>query len=141
MLYRAVQAGWGAFVRSVEAKDGTVPRFCLREVEAFLRCGVLAHGFARVHCDDCGHDDVVAFSCKGRGFCPSCGAARMVDTAAWLCDAVIPEVPVRQWVLSLPYRVRTLCAYDADACALVRGVLVRAVSTHAPARDQPPPGS
>ena len=52
----------------------------------------------------------------------------MVDTAAWLCDAVIPEVPVRQWVLSLPYRVRTLCAYDADACALVRGVLLRAVS-------------
>jgi hypothetical protein len=52
----------------------------------------------------------------------------MVDTAAWLCDAVIPEVPVRQWVLSLPYRVRTLCAHDADACALVRGVLVRAVS-------------
>ena len=44
----------------------------------------------------------------------------MVDTAAWLCDAVIPEVPVRQWVLSLPYRARTLCAYDADACALVR---------------------
>ncbi|MDP3208506.1 MAG: hypothetical protein Q8M65_05100, partial [Rhodoglobus sp.] len=41
---------------------------------------------------------------------------------------VIPEVPVRQWVLSLPYRVRTLCAYDSDACALVRGVLVRAVS-------------
>jgi hypothetical protein len=64
---------------------------------------LLAHGFARVHCDDCGHDDVVAFSCKGRGLCPSCGAARMVDTAAWLCDAVIPEVPVRQWVLSLPY--------------------------------------
>ncbi|MFN9969679.1 MAG: hypothetical protein ACK58T_07265, partial [Phycisphaerae bacterium] len=40
---------------------------------------------------------------------------RMVDTAAWLCDAVIPEVPVRQWVLSLPYRVRTLCAYDTEA--------------------------
>ena len=52
----------------------------------------------------------------------------MVDTAAWLCDAVLPEVPVRQWVLSLPYRVRVLCAYDAAACALVRGVLVRAVS-------------
>jgi len=46
--------------------------------------------------------DVVVFSCKGRGFCPSCGAARMVDTAAWLGDAVIPEVPVRPWVLSLP---------------------------------------
>jgi len=110
VLYRAVQDAWEPFLRTVEAGERSLPRFCVREVAAFLRCGVLAHGFARVHCDDCGRDDVVAFSCKGRGFCPSCGAARMVDTAAWLCDAVIPEVPVRQWVLSLPYRVRALCA-------------------------------
>ena len=81
-----------------------------------------------MHCCDCGKDDVVAFSCKGRGFCPSCSTARMVDTAAWLVDAVIPAVPVRQWVLSLPYRVRVLCAYDASVCRLVRSVLLRAVS-------------
>ena len=105
-----------------------MPRFCVREVDAFLRCGILAYGFARVWCEACRKDDVVAFSCKGRGFCPSCGARRMADTAAWLVDRVIPEVPVRQWVLSLPYRVRLLCAYDPDACALVRRVLVRAVS-------------
>ena len=128
MLYQAVQSAWRTFVGAVEAGERTVPRFCRREVEAFLKCGVLAHGLLRVHCDDCGKDDVVAFSCKGRGFCPSCGTARMVDTAAWLVDAVIPAVPVRQWVLSLPYRVRTLCAYDASACRLVRNVLVRAVS-------------
>jgi len=128
VLHRAVQAGWAAFVRLVAAKERSVPRFCQREIEAFLRCGVPAYGVARVHCDGCGADDVVAFSCKGRGMCPSCGAARMVDTAAWLCDAVLPEVAVRQWVLSLPYRVRALCAYDAAACALVRSVLVRAVS-------------
>ena len=53
----------------------------------------------------------------------------MVDTAAWLVDRVIPEVPVRQWVLSLPYRVRHVCAYDAEVCAAVRGILVRAVSS------------
>jgi len=41
---------------------------------------------------------------------------------------VIPEVPVRQWVLSLPYRVRLLCAYDPDVCARMRRILVRAVS-------------
>jgi hypothetical protein len=52
----------------------------------------------------------------------------MVDTAAWLVDVVIPEVPVRQWVLSLPYRVWALCSYDQAACALVRSVLVRAVT-------------
>jgi hypothetical protein len=128
VLQRAVQAGWAAFVRSVAAKERSVLRFCRREIEAILRCGVLAHGVARVHSDGCGADDVVAFSCTGRGICPSCGAVRMVDTAAWLCDAALPEVPVRQWVLSLPYRVRALCAYGATACALARSVLVRAVS-------------
>jgi hypothetical protein len=48
--------------------------------------------------------------------------------AAWLVDVVIPEVPVRQWVQSLPYRVWALSAYDPAACALVRSVLPRAVA-------------
>jgi hypothetical protein len=57
---------------------------------------------------ECGKDELVACSCKGRGFCPSCGARRMADLAAHLVDAVLPHAPVRQWVLSLPYRVRFL---------------------------------
>jgi len=53
----------------------------------------------------------------------------MVDTAALLVDQVIPDVaPVRQWVLSLPYRVRLLCAHDPMALSAVRRILVRAVS-------------
>jgi hypothetical protein len=110
------------------AGERVVPRLCVREVEGFMRCGILGYGFARVHCDACKRDDVVAFSCKGRGFCPSCGTRRMVGTAAWLVDRVLPGVPVRQWVLSLPYRVRVLCAHDPDARAAVRRILVRAVS-------------
>jgi hypothetical protein len=51
---------------------------------------------------ECGKDELVACSCKGRGFCPSCGARRMADLAAHLVDAVLPHAPVRQWVLSLP---------------------------------------
>jgi hypothetical protein len=122
----------------LEARERPLPRFCAREIDTFLRCGVLAYGFARVWCQACGKDDVVAFSCKGRGFCPSCGARRMADTAAWLVDRVIPEqAPVRQWVLSLPYRLRVLCAYDPDACALVRRVLVRAVSGFYEGRARP----
>ncbi|MFN9758314.1 MAG: ABC transporter permease, partial [Planctomycetota bacterium] len=62
----------------------------------------------------------LAGSAFGAGLLQVWSLPRMVDTAAWLCDAVLPEVPVRQWVLSLPYRVRALCAYDAAACALVR---------------------
>jgi hypothetical protein len=41
--------------------------------------GIFAHGFARAWCDDCGHDYFVAFSCKGRGVCPSCNTRRMVE--------------------------------------------------------------
>jgi hypothetical protein len=39
---------------------------------------------------------LVAFSCKLRGFCPSCDARRMVETSAHLIDHVVPKVPVRQ---------------------------------------------
>ncbi len=37
----------------------------------------------------------------------------MADTAAYLVDCVLPEVPVRQWVLTLPYPLRYRCAWDA----------------------------
>jgi hypothetical protein len=52
----------------------------------------------------------------------------MADTAAFLVDEVLPDVPVRQWVLSLPHRVRLLCAYDPAICRAVRAVFVRAVA-------------
>ena len=51
----------------------------------------------RSRCAGCGHEKLVAFSCKRRGICPSCGARRMAESAAWLVDRVIPKVPVRQW--------------------------------------------
>ena len=57
-------------------------------------------------CDACRHEKLVAFSCKRRGFCPSCGARRMAETAAHLVEHVLPEQPIRQWVLSFPYPLR-----------------------------------
>jgi len=50
----------------------------------------------RVRCADCAHEKLVAFSCKRRGFCPSCGARRIAESAAYLVNKVIPRVPVRQ---------------------------------------------
>jgi len=44
----------------------------------------------------------------------------MADLAAHLVDRVWPDVPVRQWVLTLPYRVRWLCACDQTVCRAVR---------------------
>jgi len=127
VLYGVVQHELETFLARAQERERPVPRFVERELRTFLRCGILAHGFVRVHCDDCGLDRVVAFSCKGRGFCPSCGGRRMADTAAHLVDRVLPEVPVRQWVLSLPWQLRYRLAYDAPLVQEVLGIFVRAV--------------
>jgi len=126
-LYQIVQQELESFLAAASARERPVPRFVARELRAFLRCGILANGFVRVHCDGCGLDRVVAFSCKGRGFCPSCGGRRMADTAAHLVDRVLPEVPVRQWVLSLPFALRYRLAYDAPLVRDVLDVFVRCV--------------
>ena len=99
----------------VRARSAGAPvaRFVEREIRAYLECGVLDHGFIRVHCVACGHDRLVAFSCKGSGLCPSCGGRRMADTAARLVERVLPEVPIRQWVLTLPYPLRYRCGWNA----------------------------
>ena len=83
--------------------ENGLPEFVKKEFDGFLKCGVLAHGFLRVQCISCKHEKLVAFSCKKRGFCPSCGARRMAETAAHLTDKVFPKKPMRQWVLTFPF--------------------------------------
>ena len=85
------------------------------------------NGFLRIACDTCRLDRVVAFSCKSRGICPSCGGRRMADTAAHLVDRVIPDVPVRQWVLSPPHALRYRLAYDPRLLAVLIRIFIRAV--------------
>ena len=71
-----------------DADGRGLPRHVDRELAAYLRCGLLAHGFARVRCHACADEILVAFSCKRRGICPSCTARRMADTAARFVDHV-----------------------------------------------------
>jgi transposase-like zinc-binding protein len=115
LLHATVRTHWKTFLAEVEEHgemSASLPRFVVGEFERYLGCAILAHGFARVRCAACGDELLVAFSCKGRGFCPSCTSRRMHDTAAHLVDRVIPQVPVRQWVLSLPQWARFLLARD-----------------------------
>jgi len=51
----------------------------------------------------------------------------MVERAAHLVDYVFPDVGVRQWVLTLPSRVRYVLAWDHALCRAVVAVYVRAV--------------
>jgi ribosomal protein S27E len=75
---------------ATDASTGAgLPRFIKDECDAFLERGILAHGFLRLRCGECGHDTLRAVNCKRRGFCPSCGARRMSQIAA---HRVMPHV-------------------------------------------------
>jgi hypothetical protein len=126
-LYAVLSAELETFLARREQQEHALPRFVARELRGYLDCGILAHGFLRVRCPACREERLVPFSCKGRGFCPSCGGRRMADTAAWLVDRVLPEVPVRQWVLTLPFALRYRLAYDAGLTAVVLREFLRAV--------------
>jgi len=117
--------------------DHHTPKPFVRKAFAkYLECGIFAHGFARARCGDCGHDYFVAFSCKGRGVCPSCNTRRMAETAAHLTDHVVPRLPVRQWVLSVPKRLRYYMQRDAAVLSMVLRIFVRVIAqtlqTHSP---------
>lgn len=110
VLYQVVRDHYHTFrAEASQLREGEgLPRFVDDEFDAFLRCGLLAGGFARFRCTGCRAERLVAFSCKGRGFCPSCGGRRMTERAAHLVDHVWPEVPVRQWVRCSPAAARPL---------------------------------
>lgn len=129
MLYRCVQQHLetGLAHRRDGHHDQSVPEHAEREFRRYLECGILAHGFARARCGQCGHDFLIAFSCKGRGVCPSCNTRRMVATAAHLTDHVLPPLPVRQWVLAVPKRLRYFLHRDADLQGAALRVFLRAV--------------
>jgi putative transposase/transposase-like zinc-binding protein len=131
VLYTILQAHWRSFLAETEAEDGSgcgLPRFVVDEVEAFLRCGILAHGFIRVVCDDCRQSRVVPFACKRRGFCPSCLGRRMCDFAGHLRERVMPHVPVRQWVLTVPFGLRFGMAFNPALTGVVLRAFVGIVS-------------
>ena len=129
-LYRLVAGHLEAFLANAaggDAETTAVPAFVRKELRKYLKCGVSAYGFSRLRCSACRAERLLPFSCKGRGLCPSCGGKRMTELAAHLVDRVIPVVPTRQWVLSLPHRLRYRLAYDHELCCTVLRVFTRAL--------------
>ena len=109
--------------------DNHTPKPYVRQAfRKYLECGIFAHGFARAWCDDCGHDYFIAYSCKGPGVCPSCNTRRMVETASHLTDHVFARLPVRQWVLTVPKRLRYFMQRDAAVLNMVLRIFVRVIA-------------
>src|SRR2546428_5750712 len=151
VLYHVIADHLETFLASLEADpDATgLPAYVQREFDAYLQCGILAYGFLRLGCDTCPKELLLPFSCKRRGFCPSCAARRMAQTAAHLVECVIPWVPTRQWVVSVPIPLRYWMAASQDLTATVQTIIrttigqyyVNQAVTRGVPRDQVQPGS
>jgi hypothetical protein len=125
ILYRVVADHLETFLASLDADPDArgLPAYVERKLYDYLQCGVLAHGFLRLGCDTCKHELLLAFSCKRREFCPSCAGRRMAQTAAHLVERVIPRVPTRQWVVSVPIQLRYWMASSQDLTAIVHTII------------------
>jgi len=130
LLYRIIDEYYPAFTAHLAEQGRELPGYVQCEFEDYLKCGRLEYGFLRVRCESCHAEHLVAFSCKRRGFCPSCGARRMAESAALLVEEVLPEQPMRQWVLSFPYPLRFLFASRPEIMGRVLGIVYRAIATH-----------
>ena len=119
VLYSVVADHLETFLASLDADPDArgLPAYVQRELYDYLQCGILAHGFLRLGCDTCHQELLLAFSCKRRGFCPSCAGRRMAQTAAHLVEQVIPWVPTRQWVVSVPVPLRYWMAASQELTA------------------------
>lgn len=106
-----------------------IPKHARKELEAYLDCGLLCRGFARLRCEQCGESRLVAFSCRGRGFCPSCMGRRMSATAANLMERVLPQTGLRQWVLTFPFPWRRRLAQDGALLGNLTRIFVETVQT------------
>ncbi len=104
-LYAAAEQGF---------TGASLPEFVRRELERYLDCGLLCRGFALLACDRCDERRLVSFCCKGRAFCPRCLGRGMAQTSLNLLEHVLPPVPLRQFVLTVPFELRARLAYDRD---------------------------
>jgi hypothetical protein len=111
-----------------QASGRTLPKFVLAELHGYMSCGILGRGFAHLFCESCGEHHVVAFSCKARAVCPSCLGRRMSAGAANLVDHVLPDVPIRQFVVTMPFLLRFPLAFDGELLRQVLRIFTDTVS-------------
>ena len=110
VLYRVLFHYFERFLREYEGrfeKEYGYFRPVVKEVvERYLDCANPRSGFARIRCPDCHGEYLLTFSCKTRGFCPSCHAKRREEWGEWVRETLLLDVPHRQVVLTIPKTLR-----------------------------------
>ncbi len=114
VLYQAVARAWPKIEVEYAVNEQAIAPHVTSEFQRYSRCGILEHGFVRLYCKDCQAERVIGFSCKGRGFCPSCGSRRALQRADRLEREVWPLAKARQWVLTFPHQTRFWLLRDPE---------------------------
>ena len=113
-----------------ERRYGFWRPYVMEVIYRYLDCGDLRCGFARVKCNDCNHEYLLPFSCKRRHFCPSCHQKRVVEFGEQLCEKVLKCVPHRQWVFSIPKRLRIYFMFDRKLLSKLSQCVWKVVSVY-----------
>jgi len=108
-----------AYEERFEPSSGPLRPVVMRSVEEFLSCGRLQGGFARIRCDKCRKQHLLAYSCRTRNFCSSCQAKRSVLFAEKLTGEILAPVPHRHWTFSIPRVLRGLFERERSLLSLL----------------------
>jgi hypothetical protein len=103
--------------------------FAQNSLLAFLECGIPRFGVVRFLCRSCGKDLFVPYSCKKRLACPSCDTKRSLLTTAHAMEDLLPLVPYRQWVLTLPKRLRYFVHRDPRLVGQISKILTAVLTS------------
>jgi len=109
---RCYQAFEDVYDEKLEKRFGFFRAVIGESVRAFLKCGDMKQGFARIRCPNCGNEQILSFSCKKRCICGSCMAKRAIVFGHHLNENVFYPVPHRQYVFSIPIMLRVYFKYD-----------------------------
>ena len=116
VLYRVLFHYFDRFLAEYEGrfeKEYGFLRPIIKEVvERYLDCGNPRCGFARIRCPDCGEERLLMFSCRTRGFCPSCHSKRLEEWGEWMRETLLLDVPHRQVVFTIPKMLRLFFKYN-----------------------------
>jgi ribosomal protein S27E len=116
VLYRVLFHYFDRFLAEYESrfeKEYGFFRPIIKEVvERYLDCGNPRCGFARIRCPDCGEERLLMFSCRTRGFCPSCHAKRLEEWGEWMREELLLDVPHRQVVFTIPKMLRIFFKFN-----------------------------
>jgi hypothetical protein len=132
VLYRVLFHYFDQFLAEYESRFereyGFLRPIIKEVVERYLDCGNPKCGFARVRCPSCGEERLLMFSCRSRGFCPSCHSKRLEEWGEWMREELLRDVPHRQVVFVIPKMLRIFFKYKrrllGDLCqAAVQALL------------------